>query len=140
MILQFVNEYAFLSNFYPCKFTYNGITYENSEAAFQAQKCSSYTDRITFSTLPPSAAKRLGRKVPLREDWEQVKEDVMYSIVLAKFTSDETLKSMLLDTGIEELVEGNTWGDTYWGYDLNHNTGENTLGKILMKFREVLSK
>ena len=127
-----------MSNFYPFKLIYNGIEYQNTEAAFQAQKCKYLPERNQFSKLNPSEAKRLGRRVELRPDWEQVKDGIMYNIVLTKFSSDEYLAYKLLKTGEEVLMEGNTWKDTYWGVDLDTMDGKNKLGLILMKVRDVL--
>ena len=70
------------------------------------------------------------------EDWEEVKDQIMYEICLAKFTQNEELKEKLLATGNEELVEGNTWHDTYWG--VCNRRGKNKLGKILMRVRSEL--
>ena len=138
MICQFRDDYYFMSNFYPFKLIYNGIEYQNTEAAFQAQKCKYLPERNQFSKLNPSEAKRLGRHVELRPDWEQVKDGIMFNIVLTKFSSDEYLAYKLLETGEEELMEGNTWNDTYWGVDLDTMQGKNKLGLILMKVRDVL--
>lgn len=130
-----------MSNFYPHKFVYGGVEYYNSEAAFQAQKCINEAEKLALSNMEsPMEAKKYGRTVALREDWENVKNDVMYSVLMAKFSSDEELKRKLLDTGEEELVEGNTWGDSYWGYDLKKNEGKNILGKTLMQVRKDLSE
>lgn len=138
MICQFKDDYYFMSNFYPFNLIYNGIEYQNTEAAFQAQKCKYLPERNQFSKLNPSEAKRLGRHVELRPDWEQVKDGIMFNIVLTKFSSDEYLAFKLLETGEKELMEGNTWNDTYWGVDLDTMQGKNKLGLILMKVRDVL--
>ena len=141
MIMQFRGRYYFLSNFYPHKFVYGDVEYYNSEAAFQAQKCINEAEKLALSNMEsPMEAKKYGKTVALREDWENVKNDVMYSVLMAKFSSDEELKRKLLDTGEEELVEGNTWGDSYWGYDLKKNEGKNILGKTLMQVRKDLSE
>lgn len=141
MIMQFRGKRYFLSNFYPHKFTYNGVEYYNSEAAFQAQKCINAEDKLVLSNMEsPGEAKKYGKTVALREDWEYVKNDVMYSVLMAKFSSDGELKRKLLDTGDEELVEGNTWGDSYWGFDLEKNEGKNILGKLLMQVRKDLAE
>ena len=114
--------------------TYNRITYKNSESAYQAQKCPS---RISeFINLPPNKAKRLGRKVDLRSDWDEVKDNVMYEICKCKFTQHPILKFMLIKTGDQELIEGNYWNDTHWG--VCKEVGQNKLGKILMRIREEL--
>lgn len=135
MISEFKNEYYFLSNYYPCKVVYNGIMFKNTEAAFHAQK--NPEKAMSFMFLNPSNAKREGRQVQLREDWEEVKDNIMYEINLAKFTQNPDLKAKLLATGNEELVEGNTWGDQYWGVAFGY--GYNKLGKILMRIRRELN-
>lgn len=132
---SFVGNYRFLSNFYQCSVEYDGITYDNSEAAFQAQKCKDPDDRERFVGLNPSQAKRLGRKIQLRDDWELVKDSIMYEVVLAKFKQHYDLRTKLLNTGFATLVEGNDWGDRYWGKV--NNVGENRLGEILMRVREA---
>ena len=136
MIKEFIKEYRFLSNFYTSDIEYNGLVFMSAEAAFQAQKCPSIAR--SFTRLSPNRAKARGRSVQLRNDWETVKDDIMYEIVKSKFTQNQDLKRQLLDTGDEELIEGNTWNDTYWGMDIRTNRGKNKLGKILMRVREEL--
>lgn len=86
---EFRGEYYFLSNFYSAPVTYNGMRFENNEAAFQAAKC---PERMAeFCRLNPSAAKKLGRRVKLRGDWETVKDAVMYEICKAKFSQNPDL-------------------------------------------------
>lgn len=136
MIGEFKGNYFFLSNFYESPVTYGGILYSNNEAAFQAQKTITKEERREFARLNPSQAKSKGRKVRLRTDWEQVKDTIMYEICLAKFSTNKDLKERLLATGDEELIEGNTWGDRYWGQV--EGVGKNQLGKILMKVRSEL--
>lgn len=133
---SFRNEYYFLSNFYEVPVTYDGITYQNNEAAFQAQKCLKYEDKKQFSNLNPSEAKKLGRRVSLRPDWEDIKKSFMKEVVLAKFTQHGYLKEKLLNTNDIYLEEGNTWGDKIWG--TVNGQGQNLLGQILMEVREEL--
>ena len=128
----FTGEYDFLSNFYIGTVVYNGLTFTSSEAAFQSMKCPSRARE--FTQLNPSQAKSLGRKVELRSDWEEIKDNVMDAVCYAKFSQNEDLKRKLIATGNAELIEGNHWNDTYWGVYLGQ--GENKLGKILMKIRE----
>lgn len=80
-------------------------------------------------------AKRAGRKLMMRDHWEDVRLDIMRRALELKFTIPD-LKAMLLDTGDEELIEGNTWGDIYWG--VCRGEGENNLGKLLMDVRRGL--
>lgn len=136
MIDKFRDKYFFLSNFYVIPVMYNGLTFQSNEAAFQAQKTLNEGQRRKFTKLAPNKAKAKGRSVLLREDWEEVKDQIMYEICLAKFSQNEDLKEKLLNTGDEELVEGNTWHDTYWG--VYNRKGKNKLGKILMRVREEL--
>lgn len=144
MIKIFDGEYAFLSNFYECPVIYDGIQYANSEAAFHAQKTLIADERKQFATLTPSQSKKLGRKITLRPDWEAVKTNIMYEIVLAKFTQNEDIAVKLLATGDEELVEGTYWHDNCWGDcycdKCKDIQGENRLGKILMQVREELKR
>lgn len=135
---HFRGEYAFLSNFWEVPVTYKGLTYGSNEAAFQAQKCMTEEEKMEFIQLRPSASKKLGCRVKLRPDWEEVKVGLMEEIVRAKFTQNEELKALLLATGEANLEEGNTWHDTCWGVDAKTGEGQNHLGKILMKIRDEL--
>lgn len=138
MIDSFDGKYAFLSNFYPATVEYGGIKYQNSEAAYQAQKTIDDTVMRRFATLSPEAAKRMGRSIQLRPDWEQVKDDIMLNVCRCKFRQHPDLARELVETGNEELIEGNTWDDTCWG--VCNGVGENRLGKILMRIRDELRK
>ena len=88
--------------------------------------------------LSPSEAKRLGRRVSLRRDWEDVKVSIMEEVVRAKFTQNAELADKLLATGDAHLEEGNTWGDRVWG--TVNGIGANQLGIILMKIRDEIGK
>ena len=136
MITTFRGRNFYLSNFFTAPVRYDGITYQNNEAAFQAQKCINPRDRIAFAGLPPNRAKAMGRRVKLRKDWEDVKNRIMYEICLAKFVQHKGLREALLSTKDEELIEGNTWNDTYWG--VCNGKGLNILGKTLMRVRSEL--
>ncbi|MDO4328940.1 MAG: nicotinate (nicotinamide) nucleotide adenylyltransferase [Lachnospiraceae bacterium] len=137
-ITSFRGDYHFLSNFYEAPVEYGGLIYGNNEAAFQAQKCRTEEERKAFTELRPSKAKRAGRQVQLRPDWEKVKVGLMEEIVRAKFAQNPDLAGRLLATGDRKLVEGNTWGDTCWGVDSRTGQGENHFGRILMKIRDEL--
>lgn len=127
---SFKGDYFFLSNFYNYKLNYNGLRYNSVEAAFQAQKCPSRS--AEFCNLSPSEAKHLGRRVMLRNDWEDIKISVMRDLLKIKF-SNPYLKQKLLDTGDAELIEGNTWNDRFWG--VCRGKGENHLGQLLEEIR-----
>ena len=138
MINKFIGEYYFLSNNYETTVEFDGITYHSSEAAYHAQKTLDMEERASFAKLSADEAKNKGRSVKLREDWEIVRFDTMYRVCRAKFAQNPVIAQRLLDTGIEELVDGNDHGDTYWGRV--DGKGENYLGKLLMRIRTELAE
>lgn len=140
-ITFFRGENYFLSNFFPCTVTYEGITYPTSEHAYQAMKTLKQSIREEISKLgTPGEAKRVGRKIDIRSDWERVKIKIMEEIVWEKFSKHEDLKKLLLSTGDTLLFEGNDWHNDYWGVDRVTLKGKNHLGKILMKTRKRLQE
>lgn len=140
MISSFRGKYYFLSNFSDSRITINGHSFLNAEAAFHSFK--DLSRQYEFKNLDPSSAKRLGRRVRLRSDWEEIKDDIMYQVVKDKFTQNEILRVKLLNTGDEYLEEDNVWHDNYWGVcqcvKCQDKIGKNKLGKILMRVREEL--
>ena len=132
---SFRGLYQFLSNMFESPVTLNGITFRNAEAAFQSLKDPSRASE--FADLTGAAAKKLGRRVQLRPDWNDVRVQSMLDVLRAKFQNPD-LQKQLLSTGSTPLIEGNTWNDTFWGVDANTGTGENTLGKLLMQVRQEL--
>lgn len=137
MINEFTGQYRFLSNFWSCFVKYEGVTYPSVENAYQAAKMEYEGDKIRFIDIKASEAKKLGRVLPMRSDWDSIKLDIMYDLVKQKF-SVEPLDHFLLNTGDQELQEGNWWGDTYWG--TVNGVGFNYLGKILMRVRKELNE
>lgn len=136
MIKSFRGEYAFLSNFYPCFVTYEGIRYPSVEHAFQAAKTLDENERKRFAVMQTASdAKYFGKRVNLREDWEYVKDEVMLECLRSKFNNKQ-LKEKLLSTQSKMLVEGNNHGDRYWGQV--NGEGKNKLGELLMKVRSEL--
>lgn len=134
MIDRFTGDYKFLSNFYPSPIQLGLFTYPTVEHAFHAAKTDDPTwIRKIREAQTPGQAKKLGHQLPLRSDWDQVRLSIMQSLIYIKFTDPE-LKAKLLATGEDELVEGNTWNDKFWG--LCSGVGQNHLGKILMKVRK----
>ena len=134
MINSFTGKNYFLSNFSHSKIEMNGLIFNNGEAAFHSHKDPSRASE--FVGLNPSAAKKLGRSVKLREDWEEVKDHIMYQVTVAKFSQNTLLKEKLLATGDKDLVEGNNWNDKYWG--VCDGEGKNMLGRILVLTRNYL--
>lgn len=136
--MQFRNEYYFLSNMYPCKITFilndKSYTFLSAESAYQA--CKSPVNADMFCNLNGYEAKKLGRKLPLRTDWDIVKFDIMKIILNIKFQNPELLHKLLNIRG--EIVEENNWGDYFWGKC--NGVGQNNLGKILMSIRDKEEK
>lgn len=135
---SFRDRYSFLSNFYEKPVEYNGLLYSSNEAAFQAQKTMDMDLRSRFGGMNAPSAKKHGRKIPLRNDWEQVKDAIMYEICLEKFKQNPDLRQKLLATGNAHLEEDNCWGDREWG--TVNGVGKNKLGKILMRVRSELKE
>lgn len=134
---KFSGDHHFLSNFYPCLVKLDGVRYASVEHAYQAAKTMDKKERKKFHGIKANAAKKLGRQVKIRSDWESVKISVMKELLVQKF-SDGHLRQLLLDTGDSQLVEGNDWSDTFWGKC--GNKGHNHLGRLLMEVRTECKK
>ncbi|MFH1526376.1 MAG: NADAR family protein [Bacteroidota bacterium] len=133
----FQGEFDFLSNFYPCLIKFEGDTYPGAEHAFQAAKTLNSIERKAICNAGSAGkAKRLGRLVKLRKNWETVKDSIMLNVLRLKFKLGSPLARQLLDTGNRKLIEKNTWGDTYWG--VYNDNGKNKLGQLLMQVRQEL--
>lgn len=132
--MRFRDDYAFLSNMYPCKVVVNIEGTEHcftcAEAAFQAYKCPERARE--FESMDGRTAKAAGRRVPLREDWNEIRDDVMREVLVSKF-SDPVLRAKLQAVDYE-ICEDNTWNDTYWGRC--NGRGQNKLGQLLMEIRD----
>jgi ribA/ribD-fused uncharacterized protein len=138
-IKQFTGEHRFLSNFFPSPISDGRFTWPTVEHRFQALKTLDQVDQAAIRVADtPGKAKRMGRKVTIREDWEQIKLDVMGESLEMKFGQNPDLAALLIATGGATLEEGNTWGDTFWGIDLRTGKGENWLGTLLMVERAFL--
>jgi ribA/ribD-fused uncharacterized protein len=134
MITAFRGRWTRLSNYSLCSIMYKGHFYTSVEHAYQAMKSLDPDVQRRIREQPsPAAAKRLARAVELRADWDNVKISIMRELLLEKF-SQEPDKSLLMSTTGEGLVEGNWWGDIFWG-QCPLGTGENWLGKLLMQLR-----
>ena len=140
VIDEFNGEYRFLSNFYQFPFEFEGLTYPNAEAAFEAQKCATDEEKNKYTTVKnPVVAKRMGKKEPgFPANWDEICYGIMKLILIAKF-SDPELRSKLAASGDAILIEGNHWHDNRWGKcsceRCKNKNGQNWLGKILMEIR-----
>jgi N-glycosidase YbiA len=137
MIDRFAGKYWFLSNHHPCKVFLDEVEYPSVEHAYMSAKTLSLAEREIIRTCGDAVvAKKLGKHVTLREDWNEIKLQVMTYLLMQKFSHTEFAK-LLKDTSPHELVEGNWWGDVFWG--ICNGQGENWLGKILMQIRDELN-
>lgn len=135
-ITDFRGEYRWLSNFHLVDVTYEDEVYPSTEHAYQAAKTFLPAERRAIREAKTCGdAKRLGRKVSMRPDWDEVKIDIMRDLLRQKFSKQE-LRAKLLETGAQHLVEGNTWGDRFWG--VCDGEGENHLGRLLMDVRSEI--
>ncbi len=133
-------EYGYLSNFYEAPIIIEGIGWSTNEHYYQAGKFLDPLIRDAVRTTPlPILAKNIGnnRSNPLREDWDEIKDRVMYECCYAKFTQHSKLKKKLLSTGNAILIEDSA-NDGYWG--IGKGDGKNKLGIILMKIRTILGE
>lgn len=136
----FIDAHFFLSNFSPSRVSFEGEIYPSVEHAFQAAKTLDPISRnIIRMSDTPGQAKKLGRKVDLRPDWQLVKFEIMYQLLKEKFENAD-LRRRLLETGDSLLIEGNDWGDRVWGCVLLQGewVGENHLGRLLMRIRSEI--
>lgn len=134
MIDSFYGKNRFLSNFYTCSVRLDGQTYATLEHAYQAVKTLDLNERQRIRDVrTPGQAKRQGRFVTLREDWEETKVNFMRQLLEQKFKQGTSLRKKLDATAPHELIERNGWGDTFWG--VCDGVGQNWLGVLLMEIR-----
>lgn len=139
-ISRFHHEFAFLSNFWFSSFEWNGSSWPTVEHAYQAAKCLSIDEANIIQSAPyPGMTKRLGRATILRDDWEQIKMQIMRICVYHKFNQSNDLTNRLLGTENKVIIEGNFHHDNFWGRcPPDNNDGLNHLGLILMEYRQQL--
>ena len=143
VIKEFKGKYRFLSNFYKSPVSYQKETYPTAEHLFQALKTKdeALKKQIRLASTP-GEAKKIGQTIPLRKDWEEIKNKIMYSVIQLKFLQNPELKKALFNTGKDILIEGNYWHDNTWGncfcLKCKQIEGKNQLGKILMKVRKMM--
>jgi hypothetical protein len=148
MCIKFTKDdekYGCFSNSYPCEVYFDGLTFKNSEAAWQAQKVQYADDKVKFTELDGDSARVKGNEVKLRGDWNDIKYMLMVDICFQKFCQNVDLCEILLSTGNEELVfdttglHDNLWGDCSCPECVNRY-GNNLLGKALMEVRGLLGE
>jgi len=135
---RFRGDHHFLSNFYVREMVVDSKTFATNEHFFQASKARDDAWFEVIRTCPSAGdSKHLGHEVPMRPDWEEIKNDIMLKGLRIKFSLPD-MREKLLATGDRVLVEGNTWHDQYWGRcDCSNHGGEglNWLGRMLMQVR-----
>lgn len=136
-ILQFSGEHRWLSNFWPCSIKLDADFYPSVEHAYVAAKTLQGHERLAVRfALTAGDAKRMGRSLTLRDKWDNLKLDYMASFIEQKFSQGSGLADNLLATGDCKIIEGNTWGDRFWG--VCSGEGENNLGLLIMNRRDAL--
>jgi ribA/ribD-fused uncharacterized protein len=138
-IKGFFGDYRFLSNFGEGGVWFEGLYYPTRENAYQAAKVD-LVFRDKFIDISPAQSKKDWKKYTLLDkspyEWDERKIDVMNRVVFEFFGQNKEMRKRLIDTGNKYIEETNHWKDTCWGYDVNLKTGENRLGKLLMKVRD----
>lgn len=143
-IKQFKNEHHFLSNFSNHDINYKGLNFPTVEHFFQAMKSNNFKNDVNLflESKEPIEAKKLGKKIELRQDWEHIKDFIMFIGVFKKFNKHQEIKEKLIKTSPQFLIEGNFWHDNYWGNCTCNKCKEiyglNKLGNILMIIRSKL--
>lgn len=137
-IAGFFGEYRWLSNFWMIPIMMGPYRFPSAEHVYQAAKSENPSDWERFQHIEtPGYAKKAGRLIKMRADWDDIKVEAMAEILEAKFTNPE-LRQKLLDTQNHELIEENNWGDSFWGNDPRYKKGVNALGLLLMRERAKL--
>lgn len=153
-VFFYEQDFYVLSNFSSFKVTWRGIEFDTSEHAYHFAKFTDFiegsnegiTHNAAFVAAEIRAAKSAHEafkiaernKIHRHEHWDNIKEDIMYEILLAKVTQHEYVHKKLLQTGNRELIE-DSWRDDFWGWGPNRD-GKNMLGKLWMKIRDRLVK
>lgn len=135
MIDSFDGKYRWLSNFWLSPVTMGKWVFPSTENAYQAAKYPK-EQRSIFVNISPGESKRAGNAIERPGDWDIRKFEVMRSVLKKKFQHGTYNSILLMDTGVEEIIEGNTWGDVCWG--VCDGIGENRLGKMIMEIRDEL--
>lgn len=141
-IKGFTGEYRWLSNFWPSPFEFNNYAWPTVEHAYVAHKAHPARLKNVYGLvidMTPGQAKRYGRTITIRPDFDMIKLHLMQALQYRKYTTDDPVNEVLLqklrETGDRYIEETNTWGDTFWG--VCNGEGHNHLGKIIMGIREA---
>ena len=139
MINTFRDKYDWLSNFYKVKIVIKGVEFNSVENAYMSMK-STDVEWVKFcEEKSPVLVKKKSRSIDVRSDWDDIKLKAMDHCLKQKF-NQEPFRTKLINTLDENIVEGNWWGDVFWGVNLkvDPNVGENHLGRLIMEIRKEL--
>ncbi|AFB83897.1 GTP cyclohydrolase II [Vibrio phage VPT02] len=140
VIDSFRGEHAFLSNMFPVVIEHDGITYPSSENLYQAFKTPERRERKLIAKLPPNQSKNYWKFNAIKTpNFHKDKLKYMEIALRAKFEDPYLAAALIMGTKDAELIEGNWWGDGFWGVSDKTGHGHNHLGKLLMKIREELN-
>jgi ribA/ribD-fused uncharacterized protein len=138
----FTGRYRFLSNFYRLENPIYDDTrraFRTVENAYQAYKTFDRKERGRVAAMTAVEAKHWGTALrergDQREDWYEINLAIMLQLGLQKYLNNPELRQWLLETDKAELIEGNNWGDTFFG--VCRGKGENWHGRLLMQIREM---
>jgi ribA/ribD-fused uncharacterized protein len=136
-ITLFRNDNFYLSNFFESPFIDKDKSYVTAEHYYQSKKTedNNLSEKIRLVDSP-GMAKKLAQNIEIRKDWKDIRIDVMRKAIILKFDQNIDIKEKLLNTGTRKLIEGNYWGDKFWGADIETLKGKNMLGKLLMEYRD----
>lgn len=132
--MHFRKQYAFLSNFSICDVEMDGIIYPSVEHAYVAAKTLDQRERVAVLNMTPGQAKRYGRTISIRSDWDAYRLEIMLVLLRKKFAIPSFAKKLLAI--VEPIVEDNYWGDTFWG--VCNGEGRNELGNLLMQVQDEI--
>jgi ribA/ribD-fused uncharacterized protein len=140
VITQFRGEYSWLSNFAPADTLLDGVIYPSVEHAFQSAKSTDLEwKKFCYHTESAGAVKKASRRVQLVDGWNSLRLEVMMTCLVQKFTHESyQYRDLLIQTGTQEIQEGNLWNDKFWGVCLKTGEGRNALGKMIMLIRSNL--
>lgn len=134
--------YGEFSNWWLCPIFAHGEQFCSSEQAYMYLKAVYFGDediaKCILSTDDQREIKKLGRKVSgfVESKWNDVRYDIMTKVLYAKFTQNRKLRDKLLATEDAYIFEDSPY-DYIWGVGAD-KTGQNLLGKALMKVRDWL--
>lgn len=139
------------SQWYPCPFSVDGITYNTAEHWMMAQKAILFEDEAVLKQIiackTPAEAKKLGRRVLGFDEmlWNEKRYEIVKLGNIHKFNQHPAFAQYLLATGDKIIVESSPV-DIIWGTGLPadhpeacniyHWRGLNLLGFALMEVRD----